>query len=242
MTPDAGRLMQALAATWPPACWHEVAGWRIGEGAGGGQRVSAARAVVADPDMAAMEAAQARLGQSALVQVGPGEEALDAALAARGYRLQDETVLLAAPAGALWHVPPRVTVFEVDRPALVAQREVWAAEGVDPARLAVMARAPAPCATLMGRLDDTPAAAAFVAVAGELAFLHALAVLPDKRRRGLAGHLVAAAAGFALRHGARTLATATVSRNAAARALFAGLGMAEAGRYHYRLKSGPEPR
>ncbi len=44
-----------------------------------------------------------------------------------------------------------------------------------------------------------------------------------------------AAAAWAAAQGAATFALAVHGGNAPARALYAGLGMVEAGRYHYRL-------
>ena len=68
--------------------------------------------------------------------------------------------------------------------------------------------------------------------------LSALQVAPFARRRGLAGRLVRAAAAWAAAAGAPTLALAVKVENAPARALYAGLGMVEAGAYHYRLAPG----
>jgi hypothetical protein len=47
--------------------------------------------------------------------------------------------------------------------------------------------------------------------------------------------LTRAAAAWATGRGVPTLALAVTEGNAPARALYAGLGMAEAARYHYRL-------
>jgi GNAT superfamily N-acetyltransferase len=104
-----------------------------------------------------------------------------------------------------------------------------------------MDRAAGPKAWLLGRLGDRPAACAFVAMHGDLAMLHALGVAPAARRRGLGALLSRAAALWALRRGAGTLALTVADENAAAAALYAGLGMAEAARYHYRLAPGEGP-
>ena len=83
--------------------------------------------------------------------------------------------------------------------------EIGAAGGVGPARLAVMARAPEPRAFILGRLGDRPAGAAFAALHGGVAMLHAVEVAPFARRQGLATAIAAAAAAWGLAHGAPDL-------------------------------------
>ncbi len=122
---------------------------------------------------------------------------------------------------------------------LECQAEIWAAGGVGPARLAVMARARGPKTWLLGRAADRPAAAAFVAAHGGVAMLHALEVSPAARRAGLGSAMTRAAARWAADNGAGVLALAVTEANAPARALYAGLGFRESGGYHYR---GAAPR
>ncbi|HRO11657.1 GNAT family N-acetyltransferase, partial [Amaricoccus sp.] len=83
-----------------------------------------------------------------------------------------------------------------------------------------------------------PAGAAFVALAGPVAMMHALEVSPAARRRGLGARMTHAAADWARRQGAGTFALAVTRANTPARTLYAGLGMAEAGAYHYRIAGG----
>jgi GNAT superfamily N-acetyltransferase len=116
--------------------------------------------------------------------------------------------------------------------------EIWGAGGIGPERLAVMARAPEPRAYILGRLGDRAAGAAFVALHGEVAMAHAIEVAASFRRQGLGAALTAAAAAWGVAHGARTFALAVTGKNAAARALYARLGMAEAHRYHSREAAG----
>ena len=77
-------------------------------------------------------------GQPPLFRIRPGEEALDARLAARGYVVRDPTLILAAPAAAIAVPPGEAAVFGSGPLACMA--EIWAAGGIGPARLAVMAR------------------------------------------------------------------------------------------------------
>jgi GNAT superfamily N-acetyltransferase len=172
-------------------------------------------------------------GQRPLVMVRSGEEALDRALAARGYLEHEPSVLLAAPIGAL--AARRDETAITCHAPLARMAEIWAADGIRPARLAVMDRAPGPKTWLLGRFGDRAAGCGFVALHGGVAMLSALVVAPDARRRGLGARLTRGAAGWAAAQGASTLALAVTRGNAPARALYAGLGMAEAGAYHYRI-------
>lgn len=176
-------------------------------------------------------------GQRPLFILRPGDEALDAALAARGYAIPDRTVICAAPA-ARFAAPGGETAIPCAAP-LAAMVEIWAAGGIGPAKLATMARAPEPRLYLLGRLGDRPAGCAFAAIHGGVAMLSALEIAGFARRHGLAGRLVRAAAAWAADRGATTLALAVKEENAAARTLYAGLAMAEVGGYHYRIAREP---
>lgn len=237
-TPAPALLEAALEATWPAAGRHDCGAFVLRDGAGGGRRVSAAtaRAPVSEADLAAVLAAA---GDGALFRLRPGacdwDGPLDAALAARGLRRADPTLILAAPVAVLAPEPlPHLRAFAL-WPPLAIQREIWAEGGIGPARLAVMARAQDPRAALMARIADRVAGTAFVAVAGPVAMLHAVEVTQTLRRRGAARALARAAAEWAGAQGARWLALAVTEANAPARALYGGLGMAVAHRYHYRV-------
>lgn len=237
---DAARLSALIDATWPAAARRETGGWVIREAKGAGSRASAATlAVPATPrDPAPAEEAMQALGQPRLFMVRPGEEALDAALAARGYAATDPTCVMAAQVAELASDrPPPVTSFEV-WPPLAAQREIWAEGGIGPARLAVMQRACTPKVSVLGRASDRPAGTGFAAIHDGTAVLHALEVRPSARRRGLGAHMVRALAFWAAEHGAGEMALFVTEANAAARALYAGMGFAVAGGYRYRVHPG----
>jgi ribosomal protein S18 acetylase RimI-like enzyme len=229
----------AVAATWPAAREVRVGPVTLREGLGGGSRVSAA--TVEGPwtgdDLDAAETGMAALGQGALFMLREGDTALDAALAARGYAVMDPVVgyVVAVEALALRRPPP-VTTFEV-WPPLAAQAEIWAEGGIGPARLAVMERAPGPKVAILGRLDDSPAGAGFVALHQGLAMVHAIEVRERFRRRGLGAHMLRAAAFWAREQGAGWVGLVVTEANAGARALYAGLGMVEVARYHYRVRA-----
>jgi GNAT superfamily N-acetyltransferase len=98
-----------------------------------------------------------------------------------------------------------------------------------------MDRAAGPKIWLLGRSGDRPAACAFVAAHGDAAMLHALEVTPGARRKGIATLMTGAAARWAAERGCATLALAVTEANTPARALYAGMGMREVARYHYRV-------
>jgi GNAT superfamily N-acetyltransferase len=245
--PDRAGLDTALEDTWPAAGLRRSGPFLLRDGAGGGRRVSAATAEApAGPaDIAALETHFRAAGAPCLLRLRPDlhpfDADLDAALAARGYALEAPTLLYAAPAAALGSEPvPAMKAFAI-WPALAIQREIWAAAGLGPERLAVMDRAAGPRTTLLAREADRVAGTAFVAVSGRVGMLHALEIDPRLRRRGAGGRLARAAAVWAGEQGATWLALAVVAGNAAARGLWEGLGMAVAGRYHYRIAPDPLP-
>lgn len=228
----------ALDATWPAAEVVRAGPWAVRRGEGGGQRVACATAEAAwvPGDIALAEAAQAALRQRSLFMLRAGDEALDIALAALGYEVVDPVALWSAEAGALAGGLPPLAAFAI-WPPLAVMRDIWAEGGIGPERVAVMERAAG--VGLLGRAGDRPVGAAFVARAGEVAMLHALEVRPEARRQGVGRHLVRAAAGWAEAQGARHLALAVTKANAPANALYASLGMAVVGEYHYRRKPAP---
>ncbi len=236
MTPAA--LQAVMDATWPAAALHRLGPWTIRDGAGGGKRVSAASAEGdwQDGDIAAAEAAMRALGQAPLFLIRAGEAALDAALAQRGYGVIDPVLACSAPVADLAATAPAQMSSFAHWPPMEIARQLWAEGGIGPARVAVMARVAGPKTALLGRTGDRASAAAFVALAEDVAMLHALEVTPGLRRQGSAHNIMRAAAVWAQDHGAKTLAVVVTEANAPARRLYASLGMAIVGKYHYRLK------
>jgi GNAT superfamily N-acetyltransferase len=234
-------LAPVIAATWPPAATATVGPFTVPEGVGGGQRVSAAR--LTDPQaMDATEAeidvaiaALASVGQPPLFQVLGHQAALDARLEARGFGLRDTTHALIADIADLAEPPPPVSCFAT-WPPLAIQTEIWAAGGIGPARLAVMDRATGPRMSFFGRANDRPAGTGFAAIHEGVAMLHALEILPQHRRKGLARIMTRAAADWARDQGATRFATLVTGENRPAQGLYASLGFTAVGQYHYRSK------
>ncbi len=235
---EPARLLAAIDATWPAAETRAEAGWVLRRGGGGGKRVSAASACVPGetPEIAAAEAAMATWGQAPLFRLTPEEGALDAALAAAGYALLDPVAVYAAPVAALTDPGDETArVIRVTTPLAIVE-EIWAAGGIGPARLAVMARPRGAKLTLVARIGDRAVAVAFAACDREVAMLHAVEVATRARRQGAGRMLLSGAANWAAEQGAETLALAVSEANAPARALYAGAGMTVAARYHYRAR------
>lgn len=230
----------AFRATWPSAETAVIGGLTVGRGMGGGGRVGSARTTGhwRDADIDAAIAQQRAWGEPPLFSVADGDGALHDALARRGWRFHTPTVVMLAPVAALTDQPLRpVTAFAL-WPPLAIQRELWDDCDIGPARQAVIARAPQPKAALLGRISDRAAGIGFVAVSGQFGFVHALAVLPAFRGKGLAGWMMRKAALFAADHGADYLALA-VTRDNPAVALYQRLGFGIVARYCYA--SPPEP-
>ena len=237
--PTARRIYRAIEATWPPYKAVEAGPWVLREGAGGGKRVSAATARGAwdaDVDLPAAEDAMRILGQDPLFMIRDGDQALDAELAQRGYRIVDPVNIYACPVWHLTDVPlPPVCVFTIWEP-LAIMREIWAEGGIGPERLAVMQRAQGPRTGLFGRTQDKPAGVGFAAADEEIAMVHALEILPAFRRKGLGQWMMRGAAHWAADWGIEYLSVICTRSNSGANALYSGLGMHRIGHYHYRIK------
>ncbi|KAG1715229.1 putative N-acetyltransferase YobR [Nymphon striatum] len=177
------------------------------------------------------------LNQTPLFMIREGEQALDAALEKRGYQVIDPVNIYACPVDTLTDIPiPRVTVFAIWEP-LAIMREIWAKGGIGPKRIDVMRRAGHPKTALFGRINDKPAATAFCGIFDGIAMLHALEVLPEQRRQGMAAWMMRKAAFWAKENGAKHLSVICTQANAGANGLYTSLGMTLVGQYHYRIWS-----
>lgn len=211
--------------------------WR--DGAGGGSRVSAAtvEGQFDAADLARIEARFADDGHAPIFQVREGDDALDAALAARGYRVKDPVDTLVMP---LAEAPPYDPETGYPSwPPVAVQRGIWTEDGIGPARLAIMERAPAPKTTLLARAGGAPAGTGFVALSGDIAAVHAVVVTAPLRKHGIGRALMALAAHWARDNGAAWLTLQVTQANSAARALYSSLGMRRVDGYHYREKGRP---
>lgn len=236
--PSLAATLQAVDDTWPAEkVWREGP-FKIRSTHGAGKRVSAISleaANYAPAELDAAEAAHRAAGHAPLFMIRPGDDALDADLAARGYKVIDPVVLLAAPVEA-FDPPEEMRAFP-HWPPLALLRDIWAEGGIGPGKLAVMKRAQGPKTAILGRAPggiDRASGAAFVAISKDLAMIHAIEVLPTLRRQGSAHNILRAAAKWSQDNGARWLSLVVLEENAAARALYAFQNMKPVGQYHYR--------
>ena len=164
-----------------------------------------------------------------LFLLNPADQAVDQALAARGFVRHDPVLILSADPARLagqgvdfgWPVPEPV-------------QALWAQGKIGPARLAVMDRVQGPKVALWITDDARPVAVGFCGMTGDFAGLHAVFVAPEQRGRGLGLRLMQGVAHWAVGQGARQIALAVTCANQPARQLYARLGMDEIGSSHYR--------
>ena len=230
-------LTTLIDATWPAKSIVDLDGWKIRNGAGGGNRVSAASQLTSNAQIDKAETAMRAFGQTPLFMVRHGEEELDVALNSAGYQIKDPVTFYTAPTAQITtQRPPAVTCFQV-WPPLAIQAEIWNAGGINDARLKIMARATGPKTTVLGRIQDRPAGTAFCAIYDGIAMLHAIETSHAFRRQGLGGHMIRALAFWAQDNNAHTIALVVTKANIAANALYTSLGMTPVGGYHYRIYS-----
>jgi GNAT superfamily N-acetyltransferase len=214
-------------ATWPSARTWRAGALTLRDGAGGGKRVSAA---TVDGDWSPEDLT------APLFMIRAGEDALDAALDARGYKVVDPVWVYTAPVDQISQGPLPYATAMACWPPLAIQAELWAQGGIGPERLDVMGRVAGPKTSILGRTKDQPAGTAFVACHADCAMIHAIEVAPALRRHGVARNMLWAAAHWAQSQGATELSLLVTKANAGANALYASLGMQIVGHYHYRAQ------
>ncbi len=233
-----GSWLNTVDRTWCAATAWRDGPWTIRDGQGGGKRVSAATAEEpgAEAEIARAEAAMTALGQDTLFQLSPDQEALDLALADRGYAVVDPVTIYAMPVAPMAAEPiRRVSAFQL-WPPLAIMVDLWRAQGIGPARIAVMDRVALPKTAILAREKDKPAGVAFVARDGARAMIHTIEVIPEMRRLGVGTNILRMACHWAAKDGADWLGLAVTDANTGANALYASLGMVAVEHYHYRLK------
>ena len=237
--PDAPRLYEVLEATWPAARIVDEGPWRLREGRGGGQRVSAATAIgpVSEDDIIDAEKSMAELGQPPIFMIRGEDVELDAMLEARGYPIVDPVNLYVAEAKDLT-AEMKIASAIPAWPPLALQREIWEEGGIGPGRLDVMCRAKGPKTSILGRTSDTPGGTAFVAADGDVAMVHAIEVSEAERRQGIGERLMHACANWAVSNGVAWLSLIVTKANEPANALYRKLGMTALSGYHYRRLDG----
>ncbi len=232
--PTSQKLFNAVDATWSAKRFITHNGWMIREGAGGGQRVSAAtlEAPLKDVDILNAEHKMEALGQRSLFMVRDTDTELDVVLEQANYGIVDPVVVLASSVNDLLN--HKYTNHETSLSQTPSQnaKTIWADGGIGPDRLAIMARVSEPKAIIQSQNMGV----AFTASHKGIAMVHAVEVSKDHRRKGVANVLMYKAALWAQEQGCDWLAVLTVRENTPACTLYQTLGMTEAAAYHYRFK------
>lgn len=239
MMPDAETLYDVIEHTWPAARELSCGAFLLRDGRGGGKRVSAA--TIQHPNWSSDDIEDAEIGmetlnQSRLFMVREAESRLDDALANMGYVVVDPVNMYCIPVGQLAkNIPPRVSTFAVWSPLAIGY-DIWRDAGIGPGRWAVMDRVKGPRTSILGRWNDSPAGICFVGIHDGIAMVHALEVVLDQRRQGVAEKMMAAASIWAQKNGASHMSVICTAANDAANNLYFKLGMKHIGGYHYRQK------
>ncbi|MEE9388134.1 MAG: GNAT family N-acetyltransferase [Paracoccaceae bacterium] len=224
-----------MDATWPAANYETVEHWTLRDGQGGGKRVSATTGSNAG-NIAIAEEEMSALDQPHLFMIKDGDSELDQVLAGRGYAVVDPVTLYCGPVKPLANHPvPRLAGFAL-WPRLAIMDEIWAQGGIGPSRLAVMDRVTTPKTAILARANSRAAGTAFVAIHRGIAMIHAIEVLPNQRRQGVAINMMRVAAGWAQDQGAHYISLMVTDANAPATALYRKLGLSVVGHYHYRMR------
>lgn len=241
MTPTPQQIFDLVDQSWPPERLTHHGPWVIRQDTSGSKRTMAASLATAQDearaldDLVAAEDQMQTLGQPLLFQIRLPDGALDAGLAGQGYGVIDRCTIYAGRVADLTHPLAHARAMPV-WPPLQIQKEIWADGGIHAARRRIMARASRPKTSIIGRMDDRAAGAAFLSAHGRLAMVHALETLSQHRRKGVGRLMMTAAANWSAKQGIEWLSVIVLNNNLPARALYASLGMQAVGHYHYRIK------
>ncbi len=238
------RMERAAALAWPAERLTAMDGWILRESGGGSRRANSVLPLAfcgrdADQGIAHVEAHYRACGLPAYFQVSEiaAPNDLDSRLAARGYALEEPTLLMAKELA----VVPGSGDVEMRHSPDAEWLAIYGGELTPDRRAAapsVLARVPAPRAYFLARNGggDCVATALGVIVDG-ITIVECVATYAPARRQGHGAHVMRALERWAGGAGSREIALQVVARNSAALALYRGLGYQMASRYHYRVKA-----
>ncbi len=165
------------------------------------------------------------------------DPALDDALAARGYTAEGESCVLYGGMDAV-DASTDTAVQVLPRPGAEWLAAMAALQGHSPAQSDIYRRIVAgiaiPARFALLAVDGMPAALAYGALHNGLLCYESVVTDPRHRRQGLARRVIASLAAWAGDGGASGICLQVEAGNASARALYAGFGLTELYRYHYR--------
>ncbi|SLM95144.1 GCN5-related N-acetyltransferase [Corynebacterium xerosis] len=265
------RLVEALIAGWRPLQRLDVDGFALLRSRGITRRANSAVAVDAPSKVGALLAAVERIeglvamtGESASFRILDvhGPDQLDDLLAARGYDSTGHSELLELPlTGSLSAVPhpsAEIRTGALDEVWFDAAWSLAPREGDDARATMHDILAGTPSVQVVLRADGdssdsdaglaagTPIAVGRAALVeagkGTAAVLNMIAVHPQRRREGLGRAVSQTLLAIAAVQGASLALLEVETDNAAASALYRGLGFASRGAYHYRVGAPPTDR
>lgn len=260
------RFEEATWTTWPSLRQVFRDGWLLRFADGHTGRANSVNVMTAglrplDEKIGEAEALYAGAGLPARFRVTPlCDPGLDAALAARGYAVDDPAVVMTAPLPAGPEGDPAVRLMpQADAGWIDTFCGTHRVDGARRAALSgIFSRLVPPFAFAAlgddGAVGDgafaalsleavppelvAPDAVGLGVVDGDMICVLDVATRPEMRGRGLARRVVGALLAWARQQGARTAMLQVGADNAPAIALYRRLGFVEVYRYHYRLKGG----
>ena len=240
--PEPALLDRLADRGWPALEREQLGGWTLRAAGGVTNRANSVLTSGVVPEVeSAVDRAERwyhERGLPAVFQVSPASPpALAAELGRRGYREHSRTDILVADREEVAATAPAAEVSVAAAPPAGWLDAWWAVDGRggDAERdIAgrILSGGPALYAWASAA-DATPIAVARLALVDDWAGLYAVATLPEARRRGLARALAVALANEAGGRGVRRLWLQVLADNAAAHALYAGLGFRPASHYAY---------
>jgi arginase family enzyme/GNAT superfamily N-acetyltransferase len=229
------------AAAWPAASVTEEGGWLLRHTPGVQRRRSNSAVPLSEPSIDHLEAFYRARERPAIVKLGPADGALDASLAARGYRVD-------GPVDVLTAVTAQVVAATEDADVELGERaDPWLstfaeldghADSVEVGKQ-VISRIAAPTAYVRVVRDGRPAGMGlFVADAG-WAGVFSVATRPDLRGLGIASAVLGAGARWAAGQGATRMCLQVEKGNPGARRMYDRTGFTRSYGYHYRRSGDP---
>jgi ribosomal protein S18 acetylase RimI-like enzyme len=220
-----GDFSRLVDEAWPAPYAEYTAGWKLRFAGGVTKRANSALPVGAPRDLEAAERFYTDRDLPAVFSLD-GSSSLDRELDARGYTVVDPTLVLTAPLGPGVTGPVRIE----DHPSPDWMR-IWTSVEGDPAATPILTGVAADYALLDGM------AVGRGVPQGDWYGIYCMAVLPEFRRRGLAGQVLRELLRRGHESGARYAYLAVVESNTAARTLYERAGFTVAGGYHYRVSA-----
>lgn len=239
-------------STWPGLAHTFVDGWILRRADGISRRANSAWPLHAptgrlDDRLAATERFFDAAGLESVIRVTAlAEPTLDAALAARGYQLEDPSLVRLArlDRAAFDRASDDRDLVLADGPAEWLEAHIRLS-GLAPAKRAAVAAIhgamAVPCCYGLVLDDGAPAGCAFAALDRGVAAINSVAVDPARRRRGLAARLMHGLLAWAANAGATAAVLQVQGDNTPALALYSRLGFRTVYGYHYRAKRRPTP-